>query len=147
MTSTRRRTALAVAAAAFLLAGCTSTSDTASERASDSASTSAGTVVATASPAPEADDPGGQTDDADPSPTTASSPVAGSDADESPADTPADTPAETPAETPAPATPAASPSAGSAQALLATLAVKGRAPLTGYDRDEYGQAWADVDRN
>jgi Protein of unknown function (DUF1524) len=33
------------------------------------------------------------------------------------------------------------------RAALDTLAVKGRAPRTGYDRDEFGQAWADVDRN
>lgn len=31
--------------------------------------------------------------------------------------------------------------------LLATLAIKGRAPSTGYDRAQFGQAWADVDRN
>ncbi|MGO4586555.1 DUF1524 domain-containing protein [Arthrobacter sp. 2RAF6] len=31
--------------------------------------------------------------------------------------------------------------------LLATLPVKGRAPMTGYDRDQFGQAWADVDHN
>ncbi|WP_416405484.1 GmrSD restriction endonuclease domain-containing protein [Arthrobacter sp. LFS091] len=31
--------------------------------------------------------------------------------------------------------------------LLATLPIKGRAPKTGYDRDQFGQAWADVDRN
>lgn len=31
--------------------------------------------------------------------------------------------------------------------VLATLPIKGRAPKTGYDRDEFGQAWADVDRN
>lgn len=30
---------------------------------------------------------------------------------------------------------------------LATLPIKGRAPKTGYDRDQFGQAWADVDRN
>ena len=30
---------------------------------------------------------------------------------------------------------------------LAALPVKGRAPRTGYDRDEFGAAWADVDRN
>ncbi|WP_093167782.1 HNH endonuclease family protein [Sinosporangium album] len=30
---------------------------------------------------------------------------------------------------------------------LATLDVKGRAPMTGYDRDQFGAAWADVDRN
>ena len=32
---------------------------------------------------------------------------------------------------------------GGAAALLATLAVKGRAPTTGYDRDEFGPAWSD----
>ncbi len=31
--------------------------------------------------------------------------------------------------------------------VLATLPVKGRAPKTGYSRDQFGQAWADVDRN
>lgn len=36
---------------------------------------------------------------------------------------------------------------GPAVITLATLAVKGRAPKTGYDRDLFGQAWADVDRN
>ena len=30
---------------------------------------------------------------------------------------------------------------------LATIPVKGRAPKTGYSRDQFGQAWADVDRN
>ncbi|SDO31855.1 Protein of unknown function [Microbacterium sp. ru370.1] len=34
-----------------------------------------------------------------------------------------------------------------ALAALDTLAVKGRAPKTGYDRDEFGQRWLDVDRN
>jgi hypothetical protein len=37
--------------------------------------------------------------------------------------------------------------AGTALALLGTLAVKGRAPMTGYDRDQFGQAWLDTDRN
>ena len=40
-----------------------------------------------------------------------------------------------------------SPKAGSARAALATLAVRGRAAKTGYDRGLFGQAWADVDRN
>lgn len=31
--------------------------------------------------------------------------------------------------------------------LLATLAIKGRAPKTGYDRAQFGHTWADVDRN
>ena len=35
----------------------------------------------------------------------------------------------------------------SAIEALATLAVKGRAPKTGYARSEFGQTWADVDRN
>ncbi len=47
------------------------------------------------------------------------------------------TPGKTPA--PAPASPAA--------AALAKLPVKGRAPKTGYSRDQFGPAWADTDRN
>jgi hypothetical protein len=43
-----------------------------------------------------------------------------------------------PGTTGAPASPT-----GRAAALLATLAVKGRAPMTGYDRDEFGPAWSD----
>jgi hypothetical protein len=34
-----------------------------------------------------------------------------------------------------------------ALAVLATLPVKGRAPKTGYSRDQFGPAWADVDHN
>ncbi|WP_354253823.1 HNH endonuclease family protein [Arthrobacter sp. UYEF21] len=34
-----------------------------------------------------------------------------------------------------------------ARAELETIPVKGRAPKTGYARDEFGPAWADVDRN
>ncbi len=36
---------------------------------------------------------------------------------------------------------------GSALALLGALAVKGRAGKDGYDRDLFGQSWADTDRN
>jgi hypothetical protein len=36
---------------------------------------------------------------------------------------------------------------GDAATVLTALPVKGRAPLTGYDRDEFGQSWSDVDRN
>jgi hypothetical protein len=46
-----------------------------------------------------------------------------------------------------PSVSAPSASAPPASAALATLAVKGRAPKTGYDRALFGQAWADVDRN
>ncbi len=34
-----------------------------------------------------------------------------------------------------------------ALAVLETLPIKGRAPKTGYDREQFGQAWVDVDRN
>jgi hypothetical protein len=47
-----------------------------------------------------------------------------------------------------PAAPAAAEERGPlATAVLATLPVKGRAPMTGYDRAQFGPAWADVDRN
>ena len=36
---------------------------------------------------------------------------------------------------------------GEAMAALETLAVKGRAPRTGYDRENFGPAWSDTDRN
>lgn len=38
-------------------------------------------------------------------------------------------------------------SKGTALALLAHLAVKGRAPMTGYTREQFGTAWADVNHN
>jgi hypothetical protein len=38
-------------------------------------------------------------------------------------------------------------SVSDARKKLAELTVKGRAPKTGFDRDEFGPAWADVDRN
>ncbi|WP_084210497.1 HNH endonuclease family protein [Pseudonocardia acaciae] len=43
------------------------------------------------------------------------------------------------------ATAAANP--GDAAAALAALPVKGRAPMTGYSREQYGPAWADIDHN
>ncbi|MGZ6733239.1 MAG: HNH endonuclease family protein [Nocardioides sp.] len=61
--------------------------------------------------------------------------------------------ASPPAQQPAPARsqPSRTPSpvgapvvdAAAVRADLATLAVKGRAPMTGYDRDAFGQAWSD----
>ncbi|MFC5952201.1 HNH endonuclease family protein [Pseudonocardia lutea] len=44
------------------------------------------------------------------------------------------------------AAPAAAP-VGTAADTLATLPVKGRAPKTGYARDQFGPSWSDVDRN
>ena len=49
--------------------------------------------------------------------------------------------------TPRPPAAAAPVAPGTAVTTLALLAVKGRAPKTGYDRDRFGQAWADTDRN
>jgi uncharacterized protein DUF1524/excalibur calcium-binding domain-containing protein len=51
-----------------------------------------------------------------------------------------------PASSPTP-TPAAHQRPGSALAALAALPVKGRAPMTGYTRERFGQAWLDADRN
>jgi hypothetical protein len=41
----------------------------------------------------------------------------------------------------------AAPAPARADDALATLSVKGRGPKTGYAREEFGPAWADVDRN
>ncbi|MBP2366748.1 HNH endonuclease family protein [Pseudonocardia parietis] len=43
--------------------------------------------------------------------------------------------------------PASTGAAGSASAALAGLQVKGRAPKTGYAREEFGRRWADIDRD
>jgi len=47
----------------------------------------------------------------------------------------------------APVTPTPSVRAEPTLALLMTLPVKGRAPMTGYRRSLYGETWADVDGN
>jgi hypothetical protein len=74
------------------------------------------------------------------SPTTA---VATADTASRPT-TAATTSGSTPKATPKPATTIRP---GTAVTTLATLTIKGRAPKTGYDRDLFGQPWADVDRN
>jgi hypothetical protein len=51
------------------------------------------------------------------------------------------------ADAPAPADPSFAFEAASALAQLESIPVKGRAPKTGYTRDEFGPAWADTDRN
>ncbi|WP_458778757.1 HNH endonuclease family protein [Arthrobacter sp. D3-16] len=51
------------------------------------------------------------------------------------------------ADAPAPADPSFALEATNALAQLENIPVKGRAPKTGYTRDEFGPAWADVDRN
>lgn len=104
---------------------------------------------------------GGATADTPPQTT----PAVASEATPTPAQTsapptPTQTAAPTPTATPSAPSPSPSPSAtptatptkpaagrGTALAALAALAVKGRAAKTGYDRANFGQAWADVDRN
>jgi hypothetical protein len=44
-------------------------------------------------------------------------------------------------------TAAPAPQGAMAQDVLATLAVKGRAPMTGYSREAFGPAWLDANRN
>jgi hypothetical protein len=77
-------------------------------------------------------------------------PVASTPAATTPAPSPVPS-AETPTPTPtsAPTAPTTTPTTapGTALAAVAELDVKGRAPRTGYDRDEFGPAWQDVDRN
>jgi hypothetical protein len=52
------------------------------------------------------------------------------------------TPTTTRAAAPSPQSPT-----GPAAGALAALPVKGRAPMTGYSRERFGQAWLDADRN
>src|SRR5699024_5668921 len=56
-------------------------------------------------------------------------------------------PESSPSSTPAATTVAADPDSNLAVDVLNILEVKGRAPKTGYSRDEFGPAWADVDHN
>ena len=51
------------------------------------------------------------------------------------------------AEAPAPADPSLAVDVAHALEQLQGIPVKGRAPKTGYSREEFGPAWADVDRN
>ena len=94
---------------------------------------------------------GGGPDGADPALTSPTSPRPSASPVDSPSAGPTPGPeAATPTPTPTPTLPppTASPApANAALAALATLPVKGRAPKTGYDRDLFGPAWSDVDRN
>lgn len=53
----------------------------------------------------------------------------------------------TPTATASPARTTTAAAKGTALAAALALPVKGRAPKTGYDRDQFGPAWVDVDRN
>ncbi|MFL6177641.1 MAG: HNH endonuclease family protein [Ornithinibacter sp.] len=71
--------------------------------------------------------------------TTATTPASADPSDA--ASTPTSPPTRASATAPASANPA------SALAAVAGLTVKGRAPRTGYSREQFGQAWFDADRN
>jgi hypothetical protein len=94
---------------------------------------------ATATPSP----PAGP---AAPTSSSASSPAASATA---PATTPPATtpPATKPPATAPPVVPTPSAANVTALAAVARLPVKGRAPKTGYAREQFGQAWFDADRN
>ncbi|HEY7719849.1 MAG TPA: DUF1524 domain-containing protein [Pedococcus sp.] len=96
---------------------------------------------ATAAPAARPDSPAAL-------PATTSGPAATASPAAPPSTRPASTPASRPSPEPSPSpSPKPSPQHGSAAAALALLPVKGRAPRTGYERELFGQAWSDVDRN
>jgi len=123
------RAATSVVAAAGIavtvLSACEPTT-TGSTVADESAVSSSGTTSsAPASPETTQDAASAGPSTAAPSTTPTSSP----------------TPAPKPTATPKEAAP------GTALAAAKLLTVKGRAPRTGYDRDEFGPAWQDVDRN
>ncbi|KRF34673.1 excalibur calcium-binding domain-containing protein [Nocardioides sp. Soil805] len=98
----------------------------------------------------------GQCDDAQPAPDVRDSSQARAGAERSAAPkAPRARPRRTPSASPTTSGPSPSASAtagqqagrGTALAALGLLAVKGRAPMTGYDRDRFGPAWLDADRN
>ncbi|HET7900668.1 MAG TPA: HNH endonuclease family protein [Candidatus Nanopelagicales bacterium] len=76
-----------------------------------------------------------------------STPTASAPSDQSSSDGSAPAPSVSSPSTrqPSPTRPSARP--GSALAALSTLTVKGRAPMTGYSRAQFGGRWPDVDRN
>src|SRR4051794_10457788 len=89
---------------------------------------------------PAADAPAGAaTPSAPGSPTSAST----TSAEATP--TPVSDRSTTPTLQPSPA--AVNPPGDSAAAALESLPVKGKAPMSGYSREMFGQAWADTDRN
>lgn len=83
---------------------------------------------------------------------SSSAPESSEPTDTASSSTPAPTDTATTDAAPAPENTAAAASGDAAQSSLATtvletLPVKGRAPKTGYSRDQFGQAWSDVDHN
>jgi hypothetical protein len=84
-------------------------------------------------------------DDGEPAAVDAAGTVVAAEPSVEPSATPTESAAPSP--TPEPTEPEVEASSGTALAALADLPVKGRAPKTGYDREQFGSAWADVDHN
>lgn len=82
-------------------------------------------------------------------PSAPSSPSAKTTQEASPTPTaePTTKPSKKPKKKPKPSPSETSKPTGSAASALSGLKIKGRAPKTGYSRDEYGPAWSDVDHN
>lgn len=115
--TTPAKIALATATAALLLSGCQGLTDE-------------GFAL------PEASELGIELNDAQPGDTLPDGQDAATTTDEA-------TGADAPDNTQAGAAPAGSAADGTALGTVSTLAVKGRAPKTGYDRDLFGSAWTD----
>ena len=85
-------------------------------------------------------------DAGDPTPDTATEVPAAEPTSATASGTPTDSPSASPTDSPTDWSSAAdgpAPAEGTAAAVLATLPVKGRAPMTGYTREQFGQAWTD----
>ncbi|MHA7181596.1 GmrSD restriction endonuclease domain-containing protein [Arthrobacter sp. MDB2-24] len=114
----------------------TAVAEQATEQAEPATEQSTGTPSATAVPTASAKPPQSAKPTPSPKPTATPSDVAPLDSD-----TVADAPGT-------PRAPSDQPAFNTtALAVLETLPIKGRAPKTGYDREQFGQAWADVDHN
>lgn len=125
----RRRTASAVGAGSLVALMVV-----ASAGASDGGAPAGGTADVAASTTASA-----------PAPSASRTAAASASVDPSPTPTVEPTPTATPPQSSPAPTQEARP--GTALAAVAGLTVKGRAPKTGYSRDQFGPAWSDVDRN
>lgn len=123
--ASRAALAALMAVTCSFTAGCSAVLDELDRQQASNTSSSSGSSVV---PAP---------DDLDASPEASPLP-----AETAPLDTP-DVPPAAPPEVP----PAEGERTGGMRELLASIDIKGRAPKTGYARDQFGQKWRDIDRN
>ncbi|MCQ2000706.1 GmrSD restriction endonuclease domain-containing protein [Arthrobacter zhaoxinii] len=139
----RRGGAIAVAASVVTLIVASALAPASELDAPSLASDPAPTSSPSASTSPTA----APSSEPEPTPVNASEPELQPEAD-APAPEPEPTPVTASEPEPQPEAAAPAPAAvGTALAQLDTIPIKGRAPKTGYDRDQFGPAWKDVDRN